>query len=106
MFRLLTSLLLKRCLNLCTARERFGAVQLPVDKMKVGDLVYWKDDTMKGYPDDNLFVVIDMEKQLGATPHHCKEDIFSYTHARVVSPSGWSRLVAIDGLEVISPGNC
>ena len=85
---------------------RFGADLLFVHEMKIGDLVYWKDDMMKGFPDDNLFVVIDMEKQLGANPHHRKEDMFSYTHARVVSPSGWSRLVAIDGLEVISPGNC
>ena len=30
--------------------------------MKIGDLVYWKDDMMKGYPDDNLFVVVDLEK--------------------------------------------
>ena len=73
--------------------------------MKVGDLVYWRDDMMKGYPDDNFFVVVDLEKQLGATPYQDKETGFSYTHVRVVSPLGWSRLVAIDGLEVISSGD-
>mgnify|MGYP005828533929 CR=1 FL=1 len=87
------------------AEIKFGAVQLLADKMKIGDLVYWKDDMMKGHPDDNPFVVIDMEKQLGAQPHQCEETGFSYTHARVVSPSGWSRLVAIGGLEVISAGD-
>jgi len=88
------------------AKKIFGADPPPVEKMKVGDLVYWKDDLMKGYPDDNLFVVIDMEKQLGAEPYQDKETMFSYSHVRVVSPSGWSRLVAIDGLEDISGGGC
>ena len=89
----------------CTARIRFGADLLLVSKtrMKVGDLVYWKDDMMKGYPDDNLFIVIDLERQ---EPYHDGDPMFSHTHVRVVSPSGWSRLVAIDGLEIISPGNC
>jgi len=73
--------------------------------MKVGDLVYWKDDMMKGYPDDNFFVVIDLEKQLGAKPYPDKEAMFSHTHVRVVSPSGWSRLIDIHSLEVISSGD-
>jgi len=88
------------------AETRFGAAQLLADQMKVGDLVYWKDDLMKGHPDDGLFVVIDREKQLGAEPYQCEETGFSYSHVRVVSPSGWSRLVAIGGLEVISAGDC
>ena len=88
------------------AKIRFGADLLFVHEMRIGDLVYWKDDMMKGYPDDNFFVVIDMEKQLGAESYQDKETMFSYTHVRVVSPSGWSRLVAIDGLEVISAGDC
>ena len=67
--------------------------------MKVGDLVYWRDDMMKGYPDDNLFVVIDLERQ---EPYRDGDPMFSYTHARVVSPSGWSRLIDIHSLEVIS----
>jgi hypothetical protein len=70
--------------------------------MKVGDLVYWKDHPMKGYPDDNPFVVIDLERQ---EPHNNDETMFSYTHARVVSPSGWSRLIDIGSLEVISSGD-
>ena len=86
------------------AKKIFGADPLLVEKMKIGDLVYWKDDMMKGYPDDNLFVVIDMEKQLGARSVE-KGDMFSYTHARVVSPSGWSRLIDIHSLEVISSGD-
>ena len=86
-------------------KTRFGAAQLLVDKMKIGDLVYWKDDMMKGFPDDNFFIVIDLEKQLGAESYQDKETMFSHTHARVVSPSGWSRLVAINGLEVISAGD-
>ena len=73
--------------------------------MKVGDLVYWRDDMMKGYPDDNFFVVTDLEKQLGAKPYKDKEAMFSYTHVRVVSPSGWSRLIDIHSLEVISTGD-
>ena len=73
--------------------------------MKVGDLVYWTDDMMKGYPDYNLFVVIDLERQLGAKLYQDKEGMFSYTHARVVSPSGWSRLIDMYSLEVISAGN-
>ena len=73
--------------------------------MKIGDLVYWRDDMMKGYPDDNLFVVVDLEKQLGATSYQDKETRFSYTHVRVVSPSGWSRLIDIHSLEVISAGD-
>ena len=60
---------------------------------------------MKGYTDDNFFVVIDLESQLGAKPYQDKETGFSYTHVRVVSPSGWSRLIDIHSLEVISAGN-
>jgi hypothetical protein len=74
--------------------------------VKIGDLVYWKDDMMKGYPDDNLFVVVDLEKQLGAKPCQNKETMFPHTHARVVSPSGWSRLIDIHSLEVVSSGDC
>jgi len=74
--------------------------------VKIGDLVYWKDDMMKGYPDDNLFVVVDLEKQLGAKPYQNKETMFPHTHARVVSPSGWSRLIDIHSLEVVSSGDC
>ena len=60
---------------------------------------------MKGYPDDNLFVVVDLEKQLGAESHHDEEAMFSYSHARVVSPLGWSRLIDIHSLEIISSGD-
>jgi len=74
--------------------------------VKIGDLVYWRDDMMKGYPDDNLFVVVDLEKQLGAKPYQNKETMFPHTHARVVSPSGWSRLIDIHSLEVVSSGDC
>ena len=70
--------------------------------MKVGDLVYWKDDMMKGYPDDNLFVVIDLERQ---EPYRDGDSMFSYTHVRVVSPSGWSRLIDVHSLEVVSSGD-
>jgi hypothetical protein len=70
--------------------------------MKVGDLVYWKEDLMKGFPDDNFFVVIDLER---TKPHADGESLFSYTHARVVSPSGWCRLIDIDSLELVSSGN-
>jgi hypothetical protein len=57
---------------------------------------------MKGFPDDNPFIVIDLERQ---EPYRDGDPMFSYTHVRVVSPLGWSRLVAIDGLEVISSGD-
>ena len=86
-------------------RRRITRCKFGLEKMKVGDLVYWKDDMMKGYPDDNFFIVIDLEKQLGAQPYRHKEATFSYTHVRVVSPSGWSRLIDIGSLEVVSSGD-
>jgi len=60
--------------------------------VKVGDLVCWEHDMMKGHPDDALLVVIEIMPLIA-----------NEAHVRVVSPlSGWTRTCRAADLEVVS----